>query len=62
MENIMNKLEELLLNESGATAVEYAILLALIAGVMVVSVRGTGEGAATAFDTIATAISNVVNN
>jgi pilus assembly protein Flp/PilA len=61
MKNILTKIKTFVRNESGATAVEYAILLAFIAAAMIVSIRGTGEGARDTLNTIATAINNVVN-
>jgi pilus assembly protein Flp/PilA len=43
-------------DESGATAVEYALMVALIAVVIIVAVTAIGNNAATKFNQAATAI------
>jgi pilus assembly protein Flp/PilA len=44
--------------ERGATAVEYALMVALIAVVIIVAVQTLGTNASSSFDTTATAIGN----
>jgi len=43
-------------NEKGATMVEYALMVALIAVVCILAVTGIGTAARTAFNTIGTAL------
>ncbi len=44
--------------EKGATAVEYALIVALIAMAIIVGLTAVGGGISTAFTTIATKITN----
>ena len=44
------------LNEKGAAAVEYGIMVALIAAIIVGTVQNIGQSLLTAFKTVATAI------
>ncbi len=44
------------LNEKGASAVEYGIMVALIAAVIVTTVQGIGQSLLSAFTKVATAI------
>jgi pilus assembly protein Flp/PilA len=43
-------------NESGATAIEYGLIAALISVVMVASVTSVGKAVSTVFDSVATAL------
>mgnify|MGYP003630970674 CR=1 FL=1 len=43
-------------DESGATAIEYGLIAALIAVAIIGGVTALGQNAATAFDTVATAM------
>jgi len=51
-------LKRFLNEEDGPTAVEYAIMLALIAVVCIVSVRRVGTSASSTFNRVATEIQN----
>ena len=42
--------------ERGATAVEYALMVALIAAVIILAVTALGNNAATKFNTVASAV------
>jgi pilus assembly protein Flp/PilA len=44
--------------EGGATAVEYALMVALIAAVIIAAVTLIGNNASTKFDSVGTAIGN----
>ena len=44
--------------EDGATAVEYGLMVALIAAVIIVSVTALGTNIAAKFTTVATAVAN----
>ena len=44
--------------EDGATAVEYGLMVALIAAVIIVSVTALGTNIAATFTTVATAVAN----
>ena len=52
----MKKLMRFFKDEDGATAVEYALMVAWIAGVIVVAVQTLGTTANTSFQDTATAI------
>jgi len=54
----MSLLKSFLAEEDGPTAVEYAIMLSLIAVVCVVSVRRVGTSSSSTFNRVATAIQN----
>jgi pilus assembly protein Flp/PilA len=56
--NIMNALNRLLRDESGATAIEYGLIAALIAVVIIGAVTLVGSDLTTIFTGIATALSN----
>ena len=58
MKNIISKVQRFLKSEDGPTAVEYAIMLALIVIVCLTAIQAIGDNANTAFNTIATEISN----
>ena len=53
MKNLMKKIWR---EEEGATAVEYALMVALIAVVIIVAVKSLGESVSTKFDLVATEI------
>jgi len=50
----MTKLMELIRNEEGATALEYGLIAALIAAVIVTAVTALGTQVSSTFDTIKT--------
>jgi pilus assembly protein Flp/PilA len=50
--------QELLFEEDGPTAVEYAVMLALIIVVCIVAVRAIGTSASSTFQNVATNIQN----
>ena len=54
----MSLIRQFLAEEDGPTAVEYAIMLSLIAVVCVVSVRRVGTSASSTFIRVATTIQN----
>jgi pilus assembly protein Flp/PilA len=51
--NLMNKVSRFLKSEDGPTAVEYAVMLALIVIVCLVSIQAIGTNANVTFDSIA---------
>jgi pilus assembly protein Flp/PilA len=53
-----NDLKERALEERGATAVEYALMVALIAVVIIAAVTLLGNNASSKFSTVATAVGN----
>ncbi len=53
MKNFASKVQRFLQSEDGPTAVEYAIMLALIVIVCLTAIQAIGDNANTAFDTIA---------
>ncbi len=57
MKNIISKVQRFLKSEDGPTAVEYAIMLALIVIVCLTAIQAIGQNANTAFNTISTEIS-----
>ena len=61
MKKLIEKITYFLINrEKGATAVEYALIVALIAVAMILGVTALGGGIGTAFTNIAAKISGVV--
>jgi pilus assembly protein Flp/PilA len=52
----LNKVRNFLKNEDGPTAVEYAVMLALIVIVCLVSIQAIGTNANATFDSIAQAL------
>ncbi|HLI97179.1 MAG TPA: Flp family type IVb pilin [Candidatus Baltobacteraceae bacterium] len=48
----MNKLVNMLKDDSGATMVEYGIMVALIAAVCIVLISTLGKGVSSAFSTV----------
>ena len=58
MKSLISKVQRFLKSEDGPTAVEYAIMLALIVIVCLTAIQAIGDNANTAFNTIATEIDN----
>ena len=54
MKNFMSKVSRFLKSEDGPTAVEYAIMLALIVIVCLTAIQAVGKNASAAFTDIAT--------
>jgi pilus assembly protein Flp/PilA len=54
MQNILDRAQAQLSDDRGATAVEYGLMVALIAGVIVAGVTALGVNLAAKFDAIAT--------
>ena len=58
MKNLMQKMKGLTKKEQGATMVEYAIMVALIAIVAIAMIRGVGQSVNNTFSTINSELSN----
>jgi len=58
----MKKLMKFFKDEDGATAVEYGIMVALIAAVIILAVTFVGEETEQAFNEVATAMDGTVTN
>ena len=56
MKNIVSKVQRFLKSEDGPTAVEYAIMLALIVIVCLAAIKSVGDNASTKFNDIATSL------
>jgi pilus assembly protein Flp/PilA len=56
MKNLTQKLQRFLVSEDGPTAVEYAVMLALIVIVCLTAIRSIGTKANTTFENTATAL------
>jgi pilus assembly protein Flp/PilA len=56
MKNLVNRFNHFLKSEDGPTAVEYAVMLALIVIVCLVSIQAIGTNANATFNSIATAL------
>lgn len=56
MSKLMAAAKNFVRDEEGATAVEYALMVALIAVIIIGAVRALGEGAEKAFDEAAAAM------
>ena len=56
-ENTMKTLNQFMKNESGATAIEYGLIAALISVVIIVSVTAVGTNVSATFAKIATTLS-----
>ena len=52
--NLLNSVRKFMVSEDGPTAVEYAVMLALIVIVCLVSIQAIGNNANTTFNSIAT--------
>ena len=57
MKNLALNVKRFLLAEDGPTAVEYAVMLALIVIVCLTAIRSIGTNANTTFETVATELS-----
>jgi pilus assembly protein Flp/PilA len=56
MQRFINQLRRFLNSESGPTAVEYAVMLALIVVVCLAAIRSVGTNAKTTFNNVANSI------
>jgi len=54
----MNALKKFLKNDSGATAIEYGLIAALISLAIIGAVSSVGSNVGSTFDTVATKVSN----
>ncbi|MFN3213466.1 MAG: Flp family type IVb pilin [Henriciella sp.] len=62
MSTLYKKTRDLLQNESGATAVEYGLLLALMTLALIGALNATGDGAAGKWDDNADQIGTAMDN
>ena len=53
----MNTISRLIQDESGATAIEYGLIAALVSVVIIAALTTLGENLSTLFDSIATTVS-----
>jgi pilus assembly protein Flp/PilA len=53
MKNLMRNVRQFLVNEDGPTAVEYAVMLALIVVVCLTAIQAIGTNANTTFNSVA---------
>jgi pilus assembly protein Flp/PilA len=58
MKNFAKKMQRFLVSEDGPTAVEYAVMLALIVIVCLTAIRSIGQQANTTFNSVATSLSS----
>ena len=58
MKNLVLKLRRFLKSEDGPTAVEYAVMLALIVVVCLTAIKSIGTNANTAFTNVATSLAS----
>ena len=58
MKSLAKKLHQFLVSEDGPTAVEYAVMLALIVIVCLTAIRSIGQQASATFDNVATELSS----
>jgi len=58
MKNLMTKVERFMKSEDGPTAVEYAVMLALIVIVCIASITSIGEQVNSTFDNVNTALTD----
>jgi pilus assembly protein Flp/PilA len=56
MKKLLNKLSSFTKKEDGATMVEYAIMVALIAIVSIVVIRGLGQEVSTTFGVVSSSL------
>ncbi len=59
MKNLLNKVQRFIKSEDGPTAVEYAIMLALIVIVCLTAIQAVGTNARSTFENIATDLGTV---
>jgi pilus assembly protein Flp/PilA len=57
MKSLAKKVQRFLVSEDGPTAVEYAVMLALIVIVCLVSIQAIGTNASATFDRVSTELS-----
>ena len=62
MKNLMTKVERFMKSEDGPTAVEYAVMLALIVIVCIASITSIGQEVNTTFNTIGTELTTANGN
>jgi Flp pilus assembly pilin Flp len=60
MKVFRQRIRNFVTESSGATAVEYAVLLALIAGAIIVAVTATGDSASSFWDGNADTLENAI--
>lgn len=58
MKNLMNNVKRLVRDEDGVTAIEYGLIAALIAVVIIAAVRTVGVDLQTIFGTVSTGLKN----
>lgn len=58
MKNLMTAVKRFVRDEEGVTAIEYGLIAALIAVVLVIALGNTGDALNTTFTNIATALGN----
>ncbi len=58
MKNLAKKVQHFLVSEDGPTAVEYAVMLALIVIVCLAAVKSIGESANATFESVKTGLDN----
>lgn len=58
MKNLMNNVKRLVRDEDGVTAIEYGLIAALIAVVIIAAVRTVGLDLQTIFGTVSTGLKN----
>ena len=56
MKNLAQKVQQFLISEDGPTAVEYAVMLALIVIVCLTAIRSIGTNANTTFESVGNAL------
>jgi pilus assembly protein Flp/PilA len=56
MKNLTSKIQRFLVSEDGPTAVEYAVMLALIVIVCLTAIKSIGTNANTTFGNVATSL------
>jgi pilus assembly protein Flp/PilA len=60
MKSLAQKVQRFLVSEDGPTAVEYAVMLALIVIVCLTAIQAIGQKASTSFNTTANAVGGTV--
>jgi pilus assembly protein Flp/PilA len=58
MKNFINKVQRFLVSEDGPTAVEYAVMLALIVIVCLAAITSVGQNASSTFDQVSQQMPN----
>lgn len=56
MKNLINNMKRFMQDEEGVTAIEYGLIAALIAVVIIAAVKATGTAVSGVFNSVATAI------